>query len=222
MIKLAEHAVAAAKTGPFRADRTLRLFSSRHHSSRYPDMTVFDFRPTLNAPDDDPYLWLEDVEAERTLAWAPSQSARTLGHFGGTQFDHDHDALTTIFDRPDKVPVITRRGQYLYNFWQDAGIRAHCGAGIILPPIRRSCSPLRSGTTASTRATRVRWPQSCRLLAIPPTSMSPARADIAAARTIASGRIHCHRQQFPSQCDRVARRWPSIIGRPRTRTTSMM
>ncbi|ESX00653.1 hypothetical protein X769_22155 [Mesorhizobium sp. LSJC268A00] len=24
-------------------------------------MTVFDFQPTLNAPDDDPYLWLEDV-----------------------------------------------------------------------------------------------------------------------------------------------------------------
>ncbi|MER8995912.1 hypothetical protein [Mesorhizobium sp. M0678] len=60
MIKLAEHAVAAAKTRPFRADRTSRLFSSRHHSSRYPDMTIFDFRPTLNVPDDDPYLWLED------------------------------------------------------------------------------------------------------------------------------------------------------------------
>ncbi|MBM2716007.1 hypothetical protein JQK88_33470 [Mesorhizobium caraganae] len=49
-------------------------------------MTTFDFRPTLNAPDDDPYLWLEDVEGERALAWAASQSARTLGHFGGTQF----------------------------------------------------------------------------------------------------------------------------------------
>ncbi|WP_435054094.1 hypothetical protein [Mesorhizobium australicum] len=121
MIEPAEHAVAAAKTAAFRADRTLRLFSSRHHPSRYPEMTVFDFRPTLNAPDDGPYLWLEDVEVDRTLAWAASQSARTLGHLGGTQFDRDHDALTAIFDRPDKVPLITRRGQYLYNFWQDAG-----------------------------------------------------------------------------------------------------
>ncbi|MER9344784.1 hypothetical protein NKI41_29110 [Mesorhizobium sp. M0601] len=42
MIKLAEHAVAAAKTGPFRAYRTLRLFSSRHHSSPYLEITVFD------------------------------------------------------------------------------------------------------------------------------------------------------------------------------------
>lgn len=107
MIKLAEHAVAAAKTGPFRADKTSRLFSSRHHSSRYPDMTIFDFRPTLNAPDDDPYLWLEDVEGERTLAWAATQPARTLGHFGGTQFDRDCDALTAISTIPDKVPVIS-------------------------------------------------------------------------------------------------------------------
>ncbi|MER8587031.1 prolyl oligopeptidase family serine peptidase [Mesorhizobium sp. M1338] len=83
-------------------------------------MTVFDFRPTVNAPDDDPYLWLEDVEGERALDWAASQSARTLEHFGGTQFERDHDALTAIFDRPDRIPLIRRRGQYLYNFWQDA------------------------------------------------------------------------------------------------------
>ncbi|MER8634054.1 prolyl oligopeptidase family serine peptidase [Mesorhizobium opportunistum] len=83
-------------------------------------MTAFDFRPTLNAPDDDPYLWLEDVEGERALDWAASQSARTLGYFGVTQFDRDRDTLTAIFDRPDKIPLITRRGPYLYNFWQDA------------------------------------------------------------------------------------------------------
>ncbi|MER8530938.1 hypothetical protein [Mesorhizobium sp. M0809] len=112
-------------------------------------MTVFDFRPTLNAPYDDPHLWLEDVEGEQTLAWAASQSARTLGHFGGTQFDRDHEALTAIFDRPDKVPVITRRGQYLYNSGKMPEIRTTMAPGPPLPPIRRSCSPPRSGTTAS-------------------------------------------------------------------------
>ncbi|ESY91660.1 peptidase S9 [Mesorhizobium sp. LNHC209A00] len=84
-------------------------------------MTAFDFRPTLDAPDDDPYVWLENVEGERALDWAASQSTRTLEHFGGTQFERDNDALTAIFDRPDKIPLITRRGPYLYNFWQDAG-----------------------------------------------------------------------------------------------------
>ncbi|ESY33158.1 peptidase S9 [Mesorhizobium sp. LNJC384A00] len=83
-------------------------------------MTAFDFRPTLNAPDDDPYLWHEDIEGERALDWTASQSARTLGHFGGTQFERDRAALTAIFDRPDKTPQITRHCHYLYNFWQDA------------------------------------------------------------------------------------------------------
>ncbi|PBB51982.1 MULTISPECIES: prolyl oligopeptidase family serine peptidase [Mesorhizobium] len=84
-------------------------------------MSEFDFRPTLNAPDDDPHLWLEDVEGEPALAWTASQSAKTLKHFAGTQFERDRAALTAIFDRPDKIPTIWRRGQYLYNFWQDAG-----------------------------------------------------------------------------------------------------
>ncbi|MER8370453.1 hypothetical protein [Mesorhizobium sp. M1378] len=168
MIKLAEHAVAAAKTRPFRADRTLRLFFSRHYSSRYPDV-IFDFRPTLNAPDDDPYLWLEDVEGERTLAWAASQSARTLGHFGGTQFDRDHDALTAISTIPDKVPVISAAVSASTTSGKMPEFRAHCGAGTTLAAIRRSCSPPRSGR-AFTRATRVRRPQSCRHLVIPPTS----------------------------------------------------
>lgn len=83
-------------------------------------MTAFDCRPTLNAPDDDPHLWLEDVEGERALDWAASQSARTLEHFGGTQFERDHDALTASFDRLDRIPLSRRRGQYLYNFWKDA------------------------------------------------------------------------------------------------------
>ncbi|MER9643341.1 hypothetical protein [Mesorhizobium sp. M0239] len=169
MSKLAEHALAAAKTGPFRADRTSRLFSSRHHSSRYPDMTIFDFRPTLNAPDDDPYLWLEDVEGERTLAWAASQRARTLGHFGGTQFDRDRDALTAISTVPEKVPVISAAVSASTTSDKMPEFRAHCGAGTTLAAIRRSCSPPRSGR-AFTRATRVRRPQSCRPLVIPPTS----------------------------------------------------
>ncbi|MER8886865.1 hypothetical protein [Mesorhizobium sp. M0816] len=167
MIKLAEHAVAAAKTRPFRADRTLRMFSSLHHSSRYPDMTIFDFRPTLNAPDDDPYLWLEDVEGERTLAWAASQSARTRGHFGGTQFDRDHDALTAISTVPD--PVISAAVSASTTSGKMPEFRAHCGAGTTPAAIRRFCSPPRSGR-ASTRAKRVRRPQSCRPLVIPLTS----------------------------------------------------
>jgi len=42
--------------------------------------------PTLDAPDDDPFLWLEEVEGEHALAWVTQQNARTLAAWGGPVF----------------------------------------------------------------------------------------------------------------------------------------
>jgi prolyl oligopeptidase len=37
-------------------------------------MTNVDPRPTVEAPDDDPYLWLEEVESPRVLVWVEAQN----------------------------------------------------------------------------------------------------------------------------------------------------
>jgi prolyl oligopeptidase len=79
-----------------------------------------DVRPTIAAPDDDPYLWLEDIEGPRALAWVEAQNERTLAAFGTAQFAADRDVLAAILDRPDKIPYIARRGPWFYNFWTDA------------------------------------------------------------------------------------------------------
>jgi prolyl oligopeptidase len=79
-----------------------------------------DDRPTLAAPDDDPYLWLEDIEGARALAFVEAQSSRTLERFGNAPFAADRDALAAIYDRPDNIPFVTRRGGLLYNLWKDA------------------------------------------------------------------------------------------------------
>ena len=79
-----------------------------------------DARPTLEAPDDDPYLWLEEIDGPRATGWVEEQNARTLAKFATTGFVADRDALVAILDRPDKIPLITRRGSYVYNFWIDA------------------------------------------------------------------------------------------------------
>ena len=52
-----------------------------------------DARPTLEAPDDDPYLWLEEIEGERALAFVQLQNAATLQRFGNARFAADRDAL---------------------------------------------------------------------------------------------------------------------------------
>src|ERR1700756_2437542 len=79
-----------------------------------------DDRPTLTAPDDDPYLWLEEIEGERALAFVERQNLTTLGKFAGADFARDRDALAQIYDRPDNIAYVGRRGGLLYNLWKDA------------------------------------------------------------------------------------------------------
>ena len=79
-----------------------------------------DDRPTIAAPDDDPYLWLEEIEGERALDFVEQQSKRTLERFGNAGFADDRDTLAAIYDRPDNIPYVSRRGGLLYNFWKDA------------------------------------------------------------------------------------------------------
>jgi prolyl oligopeptidase len=79
-----------------------------------------DPRPTRAAPDDDPYLWLEEIDGERALAWVEMQNGATLARFGDARFTADRDTLAAIFDRPDNIPLVARRGARLFNFWKDA------------------------------------------------------------------------------------------------------
>jgi prolyl oligopeptidase len=79
-----------------------------------------DARPTLDAPDDDPWLWLEDIESGRALAFVEVQNKLTLERFGDAGFAADRDTLAAIYDRPDNIPYIARRGGFVYNTWKDA------------------------------------------------------------------------------------------------------
>ncbi|MBO0736723.1 MAG: S9 family peptidase [Alphaproteobacteria bacterium] len=81
---------------------------------------MIDARPTVAAPDDDPYLWLEDIDGERALEWVEARNAHTLARFADARFAADRDTLTAIFDRPDNIPIVARRGSRVFNFWKDA------------------------------------------------------------------------------------------------------
>ena len=73
------------------------------------------------APADDPYLWLEDITGPQALAWVRQQnaiSARELEAVDG--FSALQQRLLQILDSEEKIPFITRHGDYFYNFWRDA------------------------------------------------------------------------------------------------------
>ena len=97
---------------------TIRTFIGTQQTVGF-DMAI-DLRPTISAPDDDPYLWLEDIEGARPLGWVETQNAATMARFGGLRFAEDRDILAAILDRSDNIPYIGRRGSLIYNFWKDA------------------------------------------------------------------------------------------------------
>lgn len=79
-----------------------------------------DSRPTRDRPDDDPHLWLEEVEGPAALAWVEARNAETLARVSDAAMAADREAALAILDRKDRIALVTRRGGLLYNVWRDA------------------------------------------------------------------------------------------------------
>jgi len=73
------------------------------------------------AADEDPYLWLEEVENEKALAWAKERSdADTAIIEAVPEFAEIHAELLEIYNSKDRIPTPAVRGAWIYNFWRDA------------------------------------------------------------------------------------------------------
>ncbi|MGH3914961.1 MAG: prolyl oligopeptidase family serine peptidase [Pseudonocardiaceae bacterium] len=71
-------------------------------------------------PSTDPYRWLEEVTGERALSWARERNAEAVAELtGGSRFEALRAELLEVFDSTDRIPYISRRGDYRYNFWRD-------------------------------------------------------------------------------------------------------
>ncbi|GAA0615460.1 prolyl oligopeptidase family protein [Brevundimonas kwangchunensis] len=73
----------------------------------------------------DPYLWLEEVEGERALAWVREQNTRSLGVLqGDPRYAQLHAEALEIVQSRDRIPSpgFRRQGdeEVIDNFWQDA------------------------------------------------------------------------------------------------------
>ncbi|WP_313818255.1 prolyl oligopeptidase family serine peptidase [Citricoccus sp.] len=79
--------------------------------------TVTPTDPAADAEDE--FLWLEDIHGERPLDWVREQDARTEALLGSEGFEELQRDLTAILDSPDRIPHVTKRGDWYYNFWRD-------------------------------------------------------------------------------------------------------
>jgi prolyl oligopeptidase len=72
------------------------------------------------APADDPFIWLEEIQGERALAWARAENSRTLGALqGDRRYRQYYDRALAILQARDRIPAVSFRPDGLYNFWQD-------------------------------------------------------------------------------------------------------
>jgi prolyl oligopeptidase len=71
--------------------------------------------------DQDPWLWLEEVQGERALAWVRERNAETRQRLEAWPgFAETRRRILDVLDSRDRIPAIARRGGFVYNFWQDA------------------------------------------------------------------------------------------------------
>ncbi len=72
------------------------------------------------APDDDPFVWLEDVQGEKALAWAREHNAKTIAVLEARpQYKPIYDKTLQILDSKEKIPTPELLGETVYNFWKD-------------------------------------------------------------------------------------------------------
>lgn len=68
----------------------------------------------------DPYLWLEEIESENSLKWVDAQNEVSKKVLEGDPIYKKYlkTAESLVMDK-DRIPTGQMRGNYYYNFWQD-------------------------------------------------------------------------------------------------------
>jgi len=73
------------------------------------------------ADDADPWLWLEEVQDTKALDWVRERNAQTRQRLQAWPgFEATRQRILEVLDSRERIPAIARRGDFVYNFWQDA------------------------------------------------------------------------------------------------------
>ena len=72
------------------------------------------------ADSDDPFLWLEEVQGDKALAWVRERNAESQKILQARpEYEPTRARLLEILNSKERIPAVTRRGEWLYNLWQD-------------------------------------------------------------------------------------------------------
>jgi len=69
----------------------------------------------------DPYLWLEDKDGAKPLAWVEAENARTLPRLqNDPRYQTFYQEALAIAAAKDRIPMPNQMFGRVYNFWRDA------------------------------------------------------------------------------------------------------
>ena len=72
-------------------------------------------------PSDDPFLWLEEVNGERALAWVKERSAAATAELRQVpEYPALRSGILGILNSTERIAYPRIVGSFAYNFWQDA------------------------------------------------------------------------------------------------------
>ena len=70
--------------------------------------------------DEDPYMWLEEVEGEKALEWVEERNKESLSVLEELPtFQPMFDRHMAIYNSDERIAAPSIQGDYIYNFWRD-------------------------------------------------------------------------------------------------------
>ncbi|NVK21591.1 MAG: S9 family peptidase [Kangiellaceae bacterium] len=75
----------------------------------------------VGAKNEDPFLWLEEVEGEKALEWVEKNNEKSLGYLKSKPlYEKLYQKNLEVYNSDERIPYVGQMGDYFYNFWRDA------------------------------------------------------------------------------------------------------
>ncbi|TYA55281.1 prolyl oligopeptidase family protein [Formosa maritima] len=74
----------------------------------------------ISQAQEDPYLWLEEVDGEAALEYVEAQNEATFEILSAQEDYQDiYDKSLAIYNSDERIAYPSIKGDYVYNFWKD-------------------------------------------------------------------------------------------------------
>ncbi len=88
---------------------------------KYILLTFFlSFSVSAKDADHDPFMWLEDVDAEKSMEWVYAQNKSTADVYKADPLYQElYDQALSTLNNKSRIPSVGQRGEWVYNYWKD-------------------------------------------------------------------------------------------------------